>query len=349
MDLTIQIPRPDDWHVHLRDGAMLDAVIGYTANRFRYAMIMPNLTTPISTVRQAERYRERILRAASEQTSDFRPLMTLYCSSELDSSDLLFGYEAGIIKAVKYYPAGATTNSTYGGNNIFDFIELFEIMAENNIPLLVHAESTDPEIDLFDREAAFLEGELHPLCEQLPNLQVTVEHISTRAGVDFVLHYPHVAASVTPHHLSRNRSDLLTPEFHPDLFCKPIINSESDRQAIVDIVTTGNPSFFLGTDSAPHPTSEKYGEEAKAGIFNAAYGLEVVAEIFVEAGKLENFPAFVSKNGAAFYGYEPSCSQLLLTREQVELDLAAMLSTSDGQQVVLFGLEEASHWTVTAV
>ncbi|MEC7924283.1 MAG: dihydroorotase [Actinomycetota bacterium] len=349
MDLTIRIPRPDDWHVHLRDGAMLEAVVGYTANRFRYAMIMPNLSPPVSSTKLAEHYRKRIIEAAGDQSPEFQPLMTLYCSANLDKDDLLQGYEAGVVTAVKYYPAGATTNSSHGGENILDFIELFETMAEHKIPLLVHAESTNTDIDLFDREAAFLEQELHPLCEQIPDLQVTVEHVSTRAGVDFVLEHPRVGASVTPHHLSRNKSDLLTPEFDPDLFCKPIINSESDRQAIVAVVTSGDPSFFLGTDSAPHPTSEKYGEQAKAGIFNAAYGLEVVAEIFAEENTVENFSAFASQNGAAFYGYEPSEDELLLTRKQVEVELASTLSTSDGDQVVLFGVNEASHWTISTI
>ena len=349
MDLTIRIPRPDDWHVHLRDGAMLEAVVGYTASRFRYAMIMPNLNPPIATTELADQYRQRILRAAGNQSPEFQPLMTVYCSTNLDQDDLIRGHEAGIVKAVKYYPAGATTNSDHGGDNILNFIDLFETMADHKIPLLVHAESTNPEIDLFDREAAFLEQELHPLCEQVPNLQVTVEHVSTSAGVDFALAHQRVAASVTPHHLARNSSDLMAPEFDPDLFCKPIINSEADRQAIVSAVTSGNPSFFLGTDSAPHPTSEKYGEEAKAGIFNAAYGLEVVAEIFAKENKIEHFSSFASKNGAAFYGYEPSQDELQLTREQVDVELASTLSTRDGDKVVLFGRDEASHWTVSPV
>ena len=176
-----------------------------------------------------------------------------------------------------------------------------------------------------------------------------MEHVSTSAGVDFVLSHSQVGASVTPHHLSRNKSDLMTPHFDPDLFCKPIINSESDRQAIVSVATSGDPSFFLGTDSAPHPTSEKYGEQAKAGIFNAAYGLEVVAEIFAKENKLDHFSDFASKNGAAFYGYPTSEDELLLTRKQVEVELASTLSTRDGDQVVLFGVDEASQWTVTQI
>ena len=349
MDLSIQIPRPDDWHVHLRDGAMLEAVVKYTASRFRYAIIMPNLSPPVATTQVAELYQQRILKAVGDQTPWFQPLMTLYCSPNLEQEDLLRGHESGVVEAVKYYPLGATTNSDHGGDNILHFIELFETMADHQIPLLVHAESTNPDIDLFDREAAFLEQELHPLCEQVPTLQVTVEHVSTSAGVDFVLDHSQVGASVTPHHLSRNKSDLMTPEFDPDLFCKPIINSEVDRQAIVSVATSGNPSFFLGTDSAPHPKSEKYGEQAKAGIFNAAYGLEVVAEIFAQENKLEHFADFASNNGAKFYGYQPSEDELLLTRKQVEVDLASTLSTRDGDQVVLFGVDEASQWTVSPV
>jgi dihydroorotase len=327
---------------------MLDAVIGYTSLRFRYAMVMPNLSTPIATTDQAITYRDLINQATPEASPDFQPLMTLYCSEQLKADDLLQGHKEKIVEAVKYYPAGATTNSQSGGSSMMDFAHLFTVMQDQGIPLLVHAESTDPHIDIYDREAAFLENELDSICNNFPEMKITVEHISTSTGVDFVNAHETVGASVTPHHLSRNRSDMISPAFHADLFCKPVINSENDRKALVQTVTNGNPSFFLGTDSAPHPTKAKYGKEAKAGIFNAAYGLEVVAEIFATENKLENLPAFTSENGATFYGYAPSEEHLVLTREQVEIEVATHLSTESGNEVVLFGAEEASHWTIQA-
>ena len=347
MSDTIIIPRPDDWHVHLREGDMLQAVIGYTSRRFRYAMVMPNLSTPVATTEQASMYLEQIRKVTPPDSPDFRPLMTLYCSDQLEIEDLCHGHSEGIVKAVKYYPAGATTNSQSGGSAMMNFNHIYEAMEEKRIPLLVHAESTDDDVDIFHREAAFLERELALVCEQFPELKVTVEHISTSDGIDFVKAHPQVGGSITPHHLARNRSDMISPAFHADLFCKPVINSEQDRTTLVETVISGDPSFFLGTDSAPHPTHAKYGKDAKAGIFNAAYGLEVVAEIFATANKLDNLAAFTSVNGATFYGYEPSQETITLHRSSLDPEKATHISTEDGNQVVLFGVEEASQWTVS--
>ncbi|MBD30436.1 MAG: dihydroorotase [Acidimicrobiaceae bacterium] len=347
MSDTIIIPRPDDWHVHLREGDMLQAVIGYTSRRFRYAMVMPNLSTPVATTEQASMYLEQIRKVTPPDSPDFRPLMTLYCSDQLEIEDLCHGHSEGIVKAVKYYPAGATTNSQSGGSAMMNFNHIYEAMEEKRIPLLVHAESTDDDVDIFHREAAFLERELALVCEQFPELKVTVEHISTSDGIDFVKAHPQVGGSITPHHLARNRSDMISPAFHADLFCKPVINSEQDRTTLVETAISGDPSFFLGTDSAPHPTHAKYGKDAKAGIFNAAYGLEVVAEIFATANKLDNLAAFTSVNGATFYGYEPSQETITLHRSSLDPEKATHISTEDGNQVVLFGVEEASQWTVS--
>ena len=347
MSDTIIIPRPDDWHVHLREGDMLQAVIGYTSRRFRYAMVMPNLSTPVATTEQASMYLEQIRKVTPPDSPDFRPLMTLYCSDQLEIEDLRHGHSEGIVKAVKYYPAGATTNSQSGGSAMMNFNHIYEAMEEKRIPLLVHAESTDDDVDIFHREAAFLERELALVCEQFPELKVTVEHISTSDGIDFVKAHPQVGGSITPHHLARNRSDMISPAFHADLFCKPVINSEQDRTTLVETAISGDPSFFLGTDSAPHPTHAKYGKDAKAGIFNAAYGLEVIAEIFAIANKLDNLAAFTSVNGATFYGYEPSQETITLHRSSLDPEKATHISTEDGNQVVLFGVEEASQWTVS--
>jgi dihydroorotase len=272
--------------------------------------------------------------------------MTLYCSSVIDIADLRAGIADGVIAAVKYYPAGATTNSEAGGSSMTDFMSIYETLIESGARLLVHAESTDPSIDIFAREEAFLVDQLAPLCERLPELGVTVEHISTRAGAEFVRDHPNTAASITPHHLARERSDLLADGMRPDLYCKPVINSASDRDALLALATSGDPNVFLGTDSAPHPTSAKYGPKAKAGVFNAAYGLEVVAEAFHQVGALEQLATFVSHNGCAVYSVERPKRSLQLSREALDIDLATTLRTTTGDAVVLFGSEEASLWTV---
>ena len=348
MATEIEIPLPDDWHVHLRDDAMLEAVVGYTALRFRYAMVMPNLVPPITDTATAAEYRARILEHAPADAPDFRPLIAMYCSPLIDPADLRVGITDGVVAAVKYYPAGATTNSEAGGTGLMQFTGLFEVLADMGVRLLVHAEDPDPEVDIFDREAAFLDRELAPLCQKIPELAVTVEHVSTAAGVSFVRDHPQAAATVTPHHLARERSDLLADGMRPDLYCKPVINSAADRDALVAAATAGDPDFMLGTDSAPHPTTAKYGPKAKAGVFNAAYGLEVVAEVFHQADALDNLASFVSGNGLAIYDVEPPAHRLQLTREEVELDRAATLSTRLGDEVVLFGADEASHWRVSS-
>ncbi len=344
---SIEIPFPDDWHVHLRDGEMLEAVVGYTARRFRYAMVMPNLAPPITSVADARAYHQRILAVAPADAPDFRPVMALYCSPAIDLDDLRRGVEEGIIAAVKYYPAGATTNSDAGGTSLADFMNLYETMIDLGIRLLVHAEDTDPTVDIFAREASFLDRQLAPLCASLPELAVTVEHVSTGAGVDFVSAHPQVAASITPHHLARDRSDLLANGMKPDLYCKPVINSSADQAQLIAAATGGDPKFFLGTDSAPHPTAAKYGPVAKAGVFNAAYGLEVVADVFHQEGSLDQLAAFTSTNGAAVYGVEPSEHRLMLTAESTDQDLATHLTTAAGDEVVLFGDDEATRWQVS--
>ena len=347
MSKTIRLPRPDDWHVHLRDNEMLDAVVGYTARRFRYAMVMPNLMPPLTSVAAAAAYQDRILAAAPKECGDFRPVMALYCSHDVDPNDLRAGIADGVVAALKYYPVGATTNSEAGAASMTDHEALFEVLIDTGTRLLVHAESTDPAVDIFDREAHFLETQLAPLMDRMPELMVTVEHVSTAAGVELVRERAGTAATVTPHHLARERSHLLADGMRPDLYCKPVINSEADRQRLVEVATSGHPAFCMGTDSAPHPTSAKYGPRAKAGVFNAAYGLEVVADIFHQAGALDRLSAFVSANGCAIYGVDSPSDEIILTHEQVDAELATHLTTAAGDEVVLFGSEEASRWTVT--
>ncbi len=349
---SVVIARPDDWHVHLRDDDLLAAVVGWSARRYRYALVMPNLRPPVTSVAEARQYRDRIMACVPDEpaAAAFSPVMALFASAELDLDDLAVGARDGLLVGVKYYPPGATTNSDQARGTLADLDPLLEALCELDLRLLVHAESTDPSVDIFDREAAFLERELAPVCARHPDLAVTVEHVSTRAGVEFVAAHPQSVASITPHHLARERSDILADGLRPDLYCKPVINTADDRAALVDAATSGDPSYFCGTDSAPHPTTAKYGPKAAAGIFNAPYGLEVVAEVFHTADALDRLDGFVSGHGAAVYGVDPSPERLRLTRldepvpssERVEI-----VVTEGGHEVVMFGVDEARRWEIT--
>ncbi len=355
--IVVDIPRPDDWHVHLRDDDMLAAVAGCSAKWFRNALVMPNLQPPVVTVAAAVAYRARILEAAaasgvsSQAVSQFAPRMTLYLTPEITAEDLRAGAASGDIAAVKFYPAGATTNSEAGGTDLASFGPQLDVMAELGLPLLVHAESTDPSIDIFDREAAFLADQVHPLLLRMPALSVTVEHISTAAGIDLVAEFENTFGSITPHHLSCDRSDLLANGMRPELYCKPVINSADNRHALVQAATRGDPKFFLGTDSAPHPLSAKEAQVVKAGIFNAPYALEVTAEVFYQAGCLDQLAAFTSVNGARRYGHPVADTYLRLTRrsapDPTREARPTLLTTPSGDEVRLFGLNEANHWTVS--
>lgn len=352
MTIELVIPRPDDWHVHLRDDEMLAAVVDHTARWFRHALVMPNLKPPITTAAEAQSYRARILDAATVGSDTFVPQMTLYLTPTLEAADLLAAWSEGIVAGVKFYPAGATTNSDDGGTNLLDFEPVLAAMAERGIPLLVHAESTDPAIDIFDREAAFLAQQVGPLLEAMPELSVTVEHISTSAGIELVKHFDQAYGSITPHHLSCDRSDILANGLRPELYCKPVINSAENREALVAAATSGNPKFFLGTDSAPHPLSEKEARVAKAGIFNAPYGLEVTAEVFHQEAALDQFANFVAINGAIRYGHEPASDSLRMTRDEARVaasSIAETLTTTAGDEVRLFGVDEAALWTIQPV
>ncbi len=346
---SIEIPLPDDWHVHLRDDDLLASVVGYSAARSRHAMVMPNLRPPITSLARARAYHDEILRHVPADAPDFRPLLTLFASSEVDPADLRAGADEGLIKAVKFYPAGATTNADQASGGLSSFGDLYDVLEELGLRLLVHAESTRPDVDVFDREAAFLEDELASLCAARPGLGITLEHVSTAAGVDFVSAHPSVAATVTPHHLGRHRGDLLADGLRPDLYCKPIINSPDDRRALVSAVTGDSTDFVFGTDSAPHPTTAKYGPKAAAGVFNAPYGIEVVAEVFHRAGALDRLEAFVSTNGTALYGVEPATTRLRLTRDGSGDPPVDRLRTAQGAEVVFFGVEEAALWRVERI
>lgn len=313
MNLTIQ--RPDDWHLHVRDGDTMRAVIGHTAKRFGRAIIMPNLKPPVTDTNAATAYRQRILDALPAG-SHFEPLMTLYLTDRTSPEIIRAAQDSGIVKAVKYYPAGATTNSDAGVTRIDNTWPALEAMQEAGMPLLVHGEVTDPEIDIFDREAVFIERVLEPIAKRFPSLKIVLEHITTQQGIDFVAGMPdNVAGTLTAHHLLLNRNALFVGGIRPHNYCLPILKREQHRQALVKAATGGNPKFFLGTDSAPHPQQAKESACGCAGLYTAHAAIELYAEAFQQAGALNKLEGFASHFGPDFYGLARHEDTITLVRE----------------------------------
>ena len=316
---TLTIRKPDDWHLHLRDGAMMRAVLPYTAAQFARAIVMPNLTPPVVTVADAVAYRDRILAALPDGMA-FEPLMTCYLTDATDPQEVARGFEEGVFRAVKLYPARATTNSDYGVTAWENVRPVLARMEKIGMPLLVHGEEADPEIDIFDREAMFVERVLSWMTSDYPALKLVLEHVTTAEGVDFVREAgPNIAATVTPHHLMLNRNDLLAGGIRPHHYCLPVVKRERHRQALRDAVGSGDPSFFLGTDSAPHPVGDKESDCGCAGIFNAPAALEVYAQAFDEIGALDRLEGFASLNGPAFYGLAPNIDTVKLRRSPMRV------------------------------
>jgi dihydroorotase len=312
---TITLRRPDDWHVHLRDGSMLAAVLPFTARQFARAIVMPNLVPPVTDVGAARAYRERIL-AALPKDAEFTPLMSCYLTDATDPREVARGYEEGVFAAVKLYPAHATTNSASGVTDIGRVMPVLERMAALRMPLLVHGEVTDPEIDVFDREAVFIDRVLDPLCRRLPELRIVLEHITTEEAADYVKSAgANLAATITAHHLVINRNAIFAGGIRPHLYCLPIAKREKHRQALRRAATSGNPRFFLGTDSAPHTVPAKETACGCAGIFTAHCVLEIYAEVFEEEGALDRFEAFAALNGAEFYRLPVNSARVTLRRE----------------------------------
>jgi dihydroorotase len=308
------IRRPDDWHLHLRDGAMLAAVLPATARAFARAVVMPNLASPVVTVRDAAAYRNRIA-AAPKGGARFRPLMTLYLTDDSDPEEVAKGYAAGVVFACKLYPRNATTNSQSGVTDIARITGVLARMEQLDVPLLVHGEVTDADVDVFDREAVFIERVLAPLLRDFPGLRVVLEHITTEEAVDFVRAGPdRLAATITPHHLMADRNDMLGNGIRPHLFCLPILKRARHREALRRIAASGHPRFFLGTDSAPHGVAEKQALCGCAGIFNAPVAIEAYATVFEEEGALEKLENFASHFGAEFYGLPVNEDTLILER-----------------------------------
>ena len=312
----ITLRRPDDWHLHLRDGAALASVVADSARRFARAIVMPNLKPAVRTTAQALEYRSRIL-AALPAGIKFEPLMTLYLTDDTPPEEIARAKASGRVFGVKLYPAGATTHSDEGVTRLSRCFHALEKMAELGVPLLVHGESTDPAIDVFDREQAFIEEVLGPLLERFPGLKVVLEHITTREAVDYVeVTGPNVAATITAHHLLLNRNALFMGGIRPHHYCLPVLKREIHREALVEAATSGNPKFFLGTDSAPHARSAKEAACGCAGIYTAHAAIELYAAAFEEAAALDKLEAFASAFGAQFYGLPLNAGTITLERAE---------------------------------
>ncbi len=340
---TITIRRPDDWHVHLRDGAMLEAVAPFTARQFARAIIMPNLSPPVTSAASAAAYRDRIM-AALPAGSDFTPLMTCYLTDDADADDIAAGHAAGIFTAAKLYPANATTNSAHGVTDVAHIMPVLERMQEIGMPLLVHGEVTDSDIDIFDREAVFIERILEKLIEALPNLKVVLEHITTEQAVRFVESCgPNVAATITPHHLHINRNAMFAGGIRPHAYCLPVAKREVHRLALRKAATSGSPKYFLGTDSAPHEIHAKESACGCAGIFNAPFALESYAAVFDEEGALDRLEGFASEHGPNFYGLPLNEDKVTLARSSSVIpgNLAAA-----GSQLVPFHAGADLNWRI---
>jgi dihydroorotase len=313
---TITIRRPDDWHVHLRDGAMMAMVLPYTARQFARAIVMPNLVPPVTTIAAALAYRQRIM-AALPAGCDFTPLMTAYLTDGTDPDEIQRGHREGVFTAVKLYPAHATTNSAHGVTDLGRVMPVLERMAEIGMPLLIHGEATDPAVDVFDREAVFIDTVLDPLRRRLPELRIVLEHITTEEAARYVEDgSPNLAATITAHHLVINRNAIFQGGIRPHLYCLPIAKREKHRLALRRAATSGNPKFFLGTDTAPHAIPTKETACGCAGIFTAASAIELYAEVFEDEGALNKFEAFASLNGPAFYRLPINETRVTLRREK---------------------------------
>ena len=344
MPKTITIRRPDDWHVHLRDGALLAVCAVHTARQFARAIIMPNLVPPVTKVAEAVAYRERI-RAAVPADLKFEPLMTCYLTDGTDPAELARGKQEGVWVAAKLYPAHATTNSAHGVTSMDRVAKGLEAMEKAGMPLLVHGEVADPEVDIFDREAVFLDKVLAPLLKRHQGLKVVLEHITTREGVAFVEANPgRMGGTITPHHLSYNRNAIFKGGIRPHFYCLPIAKREEHRLALRRAATSGNPAFFLGTDTAPHTADTKECACGCAGIFNAPVAMQVYAQVFAEEGALEKLEAFASLNGPHFYGLPANEERVTLRAEALvapeSIDVPGMQKT-----IVVFRPDTPVGWS----
>jgi dihydroorotase len=342
---TLTLTRPDDWHLHLRDGEPMRSVVGATARVFGRAVVMPNLQPPVTTVAAAAAYRERIV-GALPRGSRFAPLLTLYLTDATASAEIALARRSGFIVGAKYYPAGATTHSESGVTDLAHARPALQAMEREQLPLLVHGEVTDPEVDVFDRERVFLDRVLAPVVRDFPGLPIVLEHVTTREAVDFVAAAPaNVGATITPQHLLFSRNALLAGGLRPHLYCAPVLKRESHRRALLQAATSGNPKFFLGTDSAPHARSAKEGACGCAGCYSAPAALELYAEAFEAQSALDRLEAFTSFHGADFYGLPRNADTITLSREAWSVPQEYLFG---GERVVPLRAGEMLRWRVVA-
>lgn len=343
---TLTLTRPDDWHLHLRDGAMLKAVLPETARDFGRAIIMPNLVPPVVTGAHAAAYRDRIL-AALPEGADFTPLMTLYLTEDTDPADVAAAHASGLIKSVKLYPAGATTNSSSGVSDFNRVRPVLEKMAEIGLPLCVHGEVTDADVDIFDREAVFIERVLDPIRKATPGLKVVMEHITTRDGVDYVKsNAADLGATITTHHLIINRNHILVGGIKPHYYCLPVAKREEHRLALRAAATSGDARFFLGTDSAPHTDPNKESACGCAGCFTATNTMALLAHVFEEDHALDKLEGFASKNGPAFYGLPENDAKLTLKKSDQPTSFPQKIDSDEGP-VTVFDPGFPVYWAVS--
>jgi dihydroorotase len=348
MTERLEIRRPDDWHLHVRDGAMLEATLPFTAAVFGRAVIMPNLKPPVRTLADLGAYRSRI-EAALPPGSTFRPLMTLYLTEDTDPGEVRAGAASGELTAIKLYPAGATTNSDSGVRDLRRVANVLEAMQEADVPLLVHGEVTDPEIDIFDREAVFIDRVLDPLRRRFPALRIVLEHITTSQGADYVgSNAGRLAATITPHHLMINRTDIFRGGIRPHLYCLPIAKREEHRLALRRAATSGAACFFLGTDSAPHPVHEKESDCGCAGVSCAPVAMACLAQVFEEENALDRLEGFASLHGPAFYRLPANEGTISLERKPPVESLFGDVETGAKERVRVFRPDRGLRWSLAA-
>ena len=343
---NIEIIKPDDWHVHFRDNEIMEAVVKETSRHFSRAIVMPNLVPPILNVKDAIFYKERIKKVIPKNDK-FEPLMTIYLTEKTDKYELMQAYENGLVFAVKLYPAGATTNSDSGVKEINNIMNILEMMAEIGMPLLIHGEVTNNEIDIFDREKVFIEQHLDFIIKELPNLKITLEHITTEDAVSYIMDSgSNLAASITPHHLALNRNSIFVGGIRPHNYCLPILKRENHRKALIKAAVSGHEKFFLGTDTAPHLLSDKESECGCAGIFNATYCLSILAQIFDNENKLFNLEKFTSINGAKHYNLKTNEQKIKLIKLKDALVFQKKI-VFNGKAIKIFDPEFPIFWNVS--
>ena len=341
----IEIIKPDDWHVHFRDNEILKVVVPETTRHFARSIVMPNLIPPILNAKQAIEYKKRIEKAIPS-TDNFEPLMTIYLTEETNKDEIKSGHKSGAIFAVKLYPAGATTNSDTGVKDIEKVMPVLETMAEIGMPLLIHGEVTDKEIDIFDREKIFIDQKLDFICKKLPELKITLEHITTKEATNYIEESnKNLVASITPHHLALNRNALFVGGIKPHNYCLPILKRETHRKALIKAATSGNRKFFLGTDTAPHLTKDKESECGCAGVFNATYCLPILAQLFDNNYALSQLENFISKHGALHYNLNINKEKLKLVRSSEKLIFKKFVNINK-EKVKIFEPDFPVFWRV---